>query len=191
MNDFYYSFQSYFTYAIYGVLFFLIISRIFKRTVPNYHSHFNTLLTGNYSASKFYETLQAKISEAEVDGITFDSSDLSQDNIGFVKRKYLKIEFQEYEFLVSACAFGKHHFFISYWGEYKTAMAEQFLRTIPFIGNLIANRLYRITYYKHDTCSSFLTLLHEKVTETIKDTTDSKGTNIDLPKPILNDFFKR
>ena len=190
MSDFYYLFQSYFTYAIYTVLFFLIVSRIFKRTVPNYHSHFNTLLTGNYSALEFYESLAAKISEAEVDGVYFSKSNLPQNNIGFVKREYLKIEFQEYQFLVSACAFGKHHFFISYWGEFKTTIIEQFLRMIPF-GNLLANRIYRVTYYKHDTCSSFLTLLHEKVTETIKETADSKGANIDIPKPILNDFFKR
>lgn len=190
MSSIFYSIEPYFKHILFAILFFFILRRIFKKTVPNYHSHFNTLLTGNYSASEFYESLTTKISEAEVDGIYFSKSNLPQNNIGFVKRKYLKIEFQEYQFLVSACAFGKHHFFISYWGEYKTTIADQLLRMLPF-GNLLANRLYRVTYYKHDTCSSFLTLLHEKVTETIKETTDSKGSNIDIPKPILNDFFKR
>lgn len=190
MDSIFYFLQQYFMYIVYAILIIFILRRIFKKRIPNYHSHFNTLLVGNYSALDFYEQLTTKLSEAEVHGLSFSKSKLPQNNLGFTKRKYLKIEFQEYQFLVSACTFGKHHFFISYWGEYKTAVAEQLLRMIPF-GYLLANRIYRITYYKHDTCSSFLTLLHEKVSETIKETTEAKGTSIDIPKPILKDFFKR
>lgn len=178
-------------YGIYIIATLILLRLIFRRRVRHYHSNWNTLLENqNFSALEFFQDLKSSFTESKVTRINYGNKKLRQHSLGFTKRQYLTITYRdEYEALVCASPYG-NHFFISYHIRYKVSWGEILLRLVPF-GNLIANRLYKVTYYKYDTACAFLGLLDQEVKQEIDNRLQSQGTKASFEKPVINDFFKR
>lgn len=173
------------------VLFILIW--IFKKPVKDFHSNWNTLLDNfSHSTEDFYELLKQELSSRGIKNLRTINKSLNQDSIGFVKRKYLRITWKDYDYYVCAAPFGKG-FFISWHLVYKDSPFQMFINKIPFVGLWLTNRLFHITFYKRDTASMFMTYTHQSVLKVIENITKEQGMRLteQEKKPILNNIFKR
>ena len=154
-------------------------------------SHWGLLLDMQFSTQEFFDRLRKRLEDSEVKNISFTNLNLKESVIGLSLRTYLTIKYKDYVFFVCGAPFGKY-FFTSYWTHFKPSLIEIIVRAIPLVGNSIANVAFSHTYFEHDQCASFRTLLHLHITELIKEMTTEKGIPMpEIPKPILNDVFKR
>lgn len=175
------------------VLFVLVVIVLIIRNEGKLtnHSHWNTLIPVQFSAQEYFTIIQDKLKASGVESIKFDTLNLREKVVSLNSRTYLKITYQDFVFYVCGSPFGQH-FFVSYWGHFKTSQGENVLRSIPFIGNFLANKLYAITYYQYDQCSAFMTLIHTHITETIEELATQQGVKLpEIPKPVMSDVFKR
>lgn len=154
-------------------------------------SHFGLLLDMQFSTKEFFERLKQRLVDSEVKNISYTTLNLNESIIGLSKRTYLTITYKDYIFFVCGAPFGKH-FFTSYWSHFKPSIIELIIRSLPFVGNSLANIFFSLTYFEYDQCSSFQTLLHNHITELVKEMTTEQGIPMpEIPKPILSDVFKR
>jgi len=172
----------------------LILIWIFKRSVKDYHSHWNTLLDNfSYSTEEFYNLLKEELSSHGIKEMSMVHKSLNEDNMGFSKRRYLRVSWKDYEYYICAAPFGKG-FFVSWHLIYKDSPFQVFIAKIPFVGTWLADKLYHITFYKRDTASMFMTYAQQSVLKVIDDITKNKGIRSlseDQRKPILNNVLKR
>lgn len=175
-----------------GFLFIFYVIRFFKY----FHglqimSHWGLLLDMQFSTKEFFERLRKRLEDSGVKNISYTNLYLSESVLGLSKRTYLTINYQDYLFFVCGAPFG-NYFFTSYWTHFKPTIPEMLIRSIPFIGNSLANLVFSLTYFEYDQCASFRTLLHLHITELIKEMTMEKGIPMpEIPKPVMNDVFKR
>lgn len=154
-------------------------------------SHWTLLLDMQFSTKEFFERLKQRLVDSDVKNISYSNLNLNESIIGLSKRTYLTINYKDYVFYVCGAPFGKH-FFTSYWTHFKPSFMEVLVRTIPFIGQRLADLMFSHTYFEHDQCASFRTLLHHHITELIKEMTTEKGIPMpEIPKPVMSDVFKR
>jgi hypothetical protein len=175
-----------------GIIFFYYIIRF----IAYFHkleimSHWGLLLDMQFSTKEFFERLKQRLVDSEVKNISYTTLNLNESIIGLSKRTYLTIKYKDYVFFVCGAPFGKY-FFTSYWSHFKPSIGEMIIRALPFFGNSLANVIFSLTYFEYDQAASFQTLLHHHITELIKEMTTEKGIPMpELPKPVMNDVFKR
>jgi hypothetical protein len=173
-------------FVLYSIIRFIIY--FYKLQIM---SHWGLLLDMQFSTKEFFERLKQRLIDSGVSDISYTQLELSERVIGISKRTYLTINYKDYVFYICGAPFG-NYFFTSYWTHFKPNILEIILRSIPIIGNPLANIGYSLTYYEYDQSASFRTLLHHHITELIKEMTTEKGVPMpEIPKPIMNDVFKR
>lgn len=172
----------------------LILLAIFRRTVKEAHSNWNTLINGfNYSTKEFYELLSKELKSHDIKGIRTHNVFLPEGGIFSSNRLYLRVRWKEYQYDICAAPFGEG-FFVSWWLLYKNSFGKMLVNRIPFIGRWLVSRFYRITYYKQDTGSMFMSYAQTSVLKVIDDITKEKGVRSlseEERKPVMRDIFKR
>lgn len=180
-------------YWLYILLAILLLRAIFKKSKEHHHSHWNTLVTNfKYSPKEFYKTIERNLRQKNIGGMWIGAVYLYQAPLNGTKRIYLQVDWEDYRCNFCCAPYGDGMFF-SNWVVYKTSVAEQMVQRIPLIGNGLHHMLFRLTYYKVDTASMFMTYCHQAMLETIDQVTEGSGVRIseDQRKPILEDVFKR
>lgn len=182
------------TYILYVFLLFLILKSIFRTTLNNHHSKWNTLIDGfSFSTQEFYKLLKEEILSNGINRVGVDQVSLTEGSLFSSRRTYLRITWKDYQYDVCAAPFGKG-FFVSWWLIYKNSIGEILISKIPFVGNWLVTKLYPVTYYKIDTASMFMSYAQASVLKVIDEITTNKGTRSlseSERKPILNDIFRR
>lgn len=145
----------------------------------------------NYDPNKFYEDVQRKIEEKNIEGITIKTVQHSQGIRGFsAKRLYLEVNRNNLRILLCSAPFGTTNFF-SYWLLEKVTAGQIGLSRIPIIGRLFAKGVRKITFFTKDTESVFLAVVEEAFKETMNEIFESKGMRKLQPEDYRPDFNNR
>ncbi|MDO5969319.1 hypothetical protein Q4Q35_05825 [Flavivirga aquimarina] len=194
MNEILFYITHYAMYILYGILVFIILKLFFDKTLKNHHSNWNTLVDDfEYSTEEFYLKFKKDLLSHGISGITASDVSLHEGSIFSQRRRYIRVEWKEYQYDICAAPFGRG-FFISWWLLYKNSIVKILISKIPFVGSWLAQKLYPVTYYRIDTASMFMTYAQSSVLKVIDDITKNKGVRAlseNERKPILNDIFKR
>ena len=171
----------------------IILLLILKKSKESYHSHWNTLVANfKYSSQEFYKSLSHNFTDKRIDGLDIELIHLREDGLDIVQRAYLKVSWKNYVCYLCCAPFGDGMFF-SWWQMYNTSPLERRLHRVPFIGKWLHNLFFRMTFFKVDSASIFMTYCHQTMLETIEAVTEGSGIRIsdEQRKPILQDVFKR
>ena len=145
-----------------------------------------------HSTYDFYTQLEAKLRDAQIDGIYFKVVHFHEGRwLVTPKRAYLRIVWKDKIMDICAAPFGKAYFF-SWWLFEKERLWEKFLLSFPWIGEKIVNFLNPYTYYKIDTANMFQSYVHTIVLELVNELTsgqESQGLKQDIRQPIMKDVF--
>jgi len=194
MREFTFYIMQYGKYAIYGILAFIVLKKIFSSLTKQYHSNWNILIDDfNFSTTDFYKLLQEEFHRTKIEGLHIEVEYHKEGNAFSRYRKYLRVSWKEYYYDICGAPFAKG-FFVSWWLLYKNSVGRLLVSKIPFVGDWLARKAYPVTYYKVDTASMFMTYANNVVQNVIKQITKKKGIrelNIHEKKPMLNDIFQR
>ena len=182
-----------FEYLIIFLAFIIVLFFILSRTKKEFHSHWNTLMPEfKYETKEFYKLLKSELLSKEIKGIKTSEVLLRIGSSLTVCRLYLRVEWKNYRYDMCCAPFGDG-LFLSSWLIYKTSFGQILLGKIPFIGGYLSRKFYRVTYYKVDSASMFMTYCHNALLKVADDITKDSGTRIpnEDRKPILKDIFKR
>lgn len=171
---------------------------VFTVKIKVYHSNWNVLIDDfKYSTVDFYTLFKEELKETKVSSISYREVNLSKGiQLVSQKRKYLRVEWGEYQFDLCAAPFGRGMFF-SWWVLYKVPFIAVLISIIPFIGPRMARFLFPVTYYKIDSATMFMKYAHSMVLSAVDQITTENGVRIltqEERKPILHDLtniFKR
>ena len=113
--------------------FVLIIYLVFFKRVKSVHSNWNALIDDfKYSTVDFYKLFKEEMQTTKVTGISYQDVNLSEGVKGITrKRRYLRLEWEKYQFDVCAAPFGRGMFF-SWWVIYK----QPYLYVLFYINNI-------------------------------------------------------
>lgn len=193
MNDIMFYATRYGMYLLYAILGIVLIKTLISQILKNYHSNWNTLLDGfNFSTQEFYSLLREELKKQGITDLTIKDVSLKEGSFFSKRRRYLRIQWKEYQYDMCAAPFGKG-FFISWWLIYKNSTGAIIISKIPFVGKWLAKKWYPITYYKVDTASMFMTHCHNAVLSVIDTITKESGIRISeqQKRPVLRDVFVR
>lgn len=194
MRDLEYFFIQYGLYVLYGLLVFLLVRLLLKKTLKNHHSRWYTLLDDfSYSSQDFYQQLIEELQAQGVKNISTKYVFLKEGNTFSKKRTYLRVTWKDYDYDICAAPFG-NGFFVSWWLLFKNSFWQLLVLRIPFIGNSLVKLLFPVTYYKIDTASMFMSYAQSSVLKIVDNISKAKGIKTlseTERKPILNDIFKR
>jgi len=193
MDSLYYLFVHNSMYIIYAVLTVVIIKFLFGKTPKDHHSNWSTMIGDfNFPVEDFYKLIKEELKVQKIQGLTFKHINMS-DGIGALnKREYLRIYWKDFYYDLGAMPFGNNNLYISWWLIYDNSLGRILISKIPFIGEWLVNKLYKITYHKVNSASAFMTLAQSSVQNVIKQITEGKGVTLDIDtKPVMNDIFKR
>ena len=128
----------------------------------------------------------------EIKGLTFKKVSLKTGNIVSSKRLYMRVKWQDYHYDLCFAPFGDGCF-VSWWLIFEVSSEEEFISRIPFIGEWLRRSFFRLTYYKIDSASMFMTYAQRSVLAVIDEITKEMGVRLteDQRKPILNNIFSR
>ncbi len=177
-------------YIFIGIIILIII---LKKNKKEFHSHWNTLIPNfEYLSRDFYAQFKKELLSHGIEGITTSFVTLKESGVVSSRRLYLRILWKNYQYDLCCAPFGDG-LFLSSWMMYKISMGQRIVRRIPFIGLWLERKFYRITYYKIDTASMFMTYCHSTMLKISDDITKDSGVRINDTdrKPILKDIFKR
>ena len=178
---------------LWAIVTLAILYVIFKRNKKDFHSHWNTLIPNfKYLSRDFYAELKKELHAHEIKGIRTSFVSLKEGGVTSSRRLYLRVEWKSYQYDMCCAPFGDG-LFLSSWLVYKTSIGQILVNRIPFIGGWLVRRFYKVTYYKIDTASMFMTYCHNSMLKVADDITKESGIRIDDAdrKPILKDIFKR
>lgn len=194
MNEVYNILILYGTYFLYLIGSIFILRLLFSLNLKNYHSNWNTLVDNfNFSSEEFYHQLREELDSQGIKKVYIHQVAIEEGNAFSQRRKYLRVEWKDYQFDFCAAPFGRG-FFLSWWMLYKNPLGQVIFSKIPFIGKWMVRNFYPITYYKIDTASMFMTYAHQAVLNVIDSITKNnavRSLSENERKPILNDIFKR
>lgn len=178
--------------ALYIIIGTIIFRFLIGRTSKQYHSHWSVMLSDfTFPVDEFYSLVKEELKRQGIDNVSFESKNIRDGGGISNQREYLRIKWGEYYYDLGAMPFGKG-FYISWWLIYANSIGKIIIDKIPFIGGWLASKLFRVTYYKVNSASAFMTLAHASVVKVIKDITEAKASTVDIDsKPIMNDIFKR
>ncbi|WP_323787704.1 hypothetical protein [Psychroserpens sp.] len=171
----------------------VILFIVLRRTKKEFHSHWNTLIPNfTYLSKDFYAQFKKELLSHGIEGVTTSFVSLKEGGITSSKRLYLRILWKNYQYDVCCAPFGDG-LFLSSWLMYRTSVWQIIISHIPFIGGWLIRKFYKITYYKVDTASMFMTYCHQTVLKITDEITKESGIRISDAdrKPILKDIFKR
>lgn len=194
MDDIINYLEHYWEYILYVIGGYFLLRFIFNFGIKEYHSHWNHLLDDfKFSTEEFYTLLKRKLEDNLISNAHIESINLKEGGTFSSRRKYLRIEWKDYQFDFCSAPFGKG-FFVSWWLLHKNPIMKLIIGRMPFIGKWLVKKWYPITYYKIDTASMFMTYCQSAIQQVIKDITLEKGMRVlteNERKPILNNIFKR
>jgi hypothetical protein len=177
-------------YIIIGIIILIII---LKKTKKEFHSNWNTLIPDfEYLSKDFYAQFKKELLSHGIEGISTSFVTLKEGGVVSSRRLYLRVSWKSYHYDVCCAPFGDG-LFLSSWTIMRISMSQRIIRRIPFIGRWLERKFYRITYYKIDTASMFMTYCHQTMMTILDDITKECGYRIKEAdrKPILKDIFKR
>ena len=177
-------------YILIGII---ILIAILKKTKKEFHSHWNTLIPNfEYLSKNFYTQFKKELLSHGIESVSTSFVTLKEGDVASSRRLYLRVSWKSYQYDVCCAPFGDG-LFLSSWMMYKISMGQRIIRRIPFIGLWLERKFYRITYYKIDTASMFMTYCHSTLLKIADDITKDSGVRINEAdrKPILKDIFKR
>lgn len=194
MNEIIYYTLHYGKYMIYLLIAFLILKSLFTKSIKEYHSKWNTSINNfKFSTEEFYTLLRKELKSNGVVGIDIRTVKLKTGNTFSTSRKYLRVNWKEYQYDICAAPFG-NGYFVSWWLLFKNSPMQIFVSKIPFIGDWLSKKLYPVTYYKIDTASMFMTYCQQAVLNVIDEITDKQGlkklSEVER-KPDFSNVFKR
>ncbi len=138
--------------------------RFNRNIIDHWHCRFEDL---QMSTDDFYKAIEAILRVAELPDVDFGRLLLFQTNVFTATRVYLKVSYQEFNFLICAAPFGRN-FFVSYWlREYWT------LRSLFGYEN-------RKTYYQIDAEIMFKESIIAIIKSAIGTIEQERGTRIAL-----------
>jgi len=178
---------------LYVLIGLIILFFILRRTKKDFHSHWNTLIPNfKYLSKDFYAEFKKELLNHNIKGIRTSFVSLKEGGIASSRRLYLRVEWKNYQYDMCCAPFGDG-LFLSSWLIYKTSIGQIIISRIPFIGGWLERKFYRVTYYKIDTASMFMTYCHNAMLKVADDITKDSGVRIkeEDRKPILKDIFKR
>lgn len=168
-------------------LIIILIRKINKRV----HSNWRTLVPDfTFSVDQWYTLLKEEFKAEDLD-ISFDHVYLSQGGFFSQRREYLRIRWKSFHF--DMCAFPmSSHFVISWWLLYRNNILNIIIAKIPLFGEFLASRIFKITYYRIDSASAFMTIADSCVKRALTKMTDNTSVRVDIDsKPIMNNVFAR
>lgn len=171
----------------------LLILFIVKSPIENIHSHWSQLIPNfKFSTMDFYKLLEEEMRNHKVEDLSFSEERIKTGNIFSSRRIYLSVKWKNFRYDMCFAPFGDGCF-VSWWLIFETTSFEFFIGKIPLIGEFLRRAMYRITYYKIDTASMFMTYAHNSVLMVIDEITKETGIRLseDERKPIMRDIFHR
>ena len=178
---------------LYILLAVIVLFIIFKRNKKEFHSHWSTLIPNfKYLSKDFYAQLKEELLSHDIKGISTSFVSLKEGGVASSQRLYLRVEWKNYQYDMCCAPFGDG-LFLSSWLLYKTSIGQILISRIPFIGGWLVRKFYRVTYYKIDTASMFMTYCHQAMLKVADNITKNEGVRIidSERKPVLKDIFKR
>lgn len=169
------------------------IKLLFGKNIQTYHSHWQTAVPDfKFSSIKFYELLQQKIQSNQIKGLKISKTTLRENTIVSPYRIYLKVTWHELEYNI-CCAWAVNSTFFSSWLLLKNSLFQKLILKIPFIGNWLFNKLYPLTFYKHDTTSIFMSYIHNALLSVVDEIIKDTGTRLSEQQrtPIMKSIFER
>jgi len=194
MNEIIHYVLYYGKYVIYLLIAFLILKSLFTQSFKQYHSKWSTSIDNfKFSTEEFYTLLRKELKSNGVVGMDIHIVRLKIGNAFSTSRKYMRVNWKEYQYDICAAPFG-NGYFISWWLLFKNSPMQVFVSKIPFVGDWLSRKLYPVTYYKIDTASMFMTYCQQSVLKVVDQITSDKGIRIlteSERKPMLGNVFKR
>lgn len=174
-NDFFNVLEDVGVYLLLGIILLLII---FKKHKTSYHSHWNTLLANfSYPTKDFYAALKKELLLSHIKGMETSFVSLKEAGVGSSSRLYLRVTWKNYQYDMCCAAFGNGTF-LSSWLMHKQSILQMVLYRIPFLGSWLTRIFYKVTYYKIDTASMFMTYCHQAMLKVSDDITKGSGVRI-------------
>lgn len=175
------------------LLVFFVAYYVVRDKKGEYHSHLNTLIPSfEYPSKKFYEQLSEKIRKSKIEDLSIEVVTEKQGNALSASRRYLKVNWKEYNYYMCVAPF-RDGVFLSSYLFYKQRKRELIVSAIPILGPFILNKLFPNTMYRIDSASMYMTYCHDAMTQVLDEIT--KDTGFRLPesdrKPTMKNIFKR
>lgn len=184
-------------YGIYIILAFLIwriIRAFIYKGIQIYHSNWNHLIEPfEFSTDEFYRKFRKELMSHGISGIMAQDITLREGNIFSSRRRYIQVDWKEYQYNICAAPFGDG-FFVSWWLLKRLSWVQIILSLL--IGTWLARKLFPVTFYRMDTASMLMKYAQKSVLKVIEEITNDSGVRAmteDERKPLLNtgDIFKR
>ncbi len=159
------------------------------------HGHWDKPFSDlNVSSHEFYNKVQQKIQEKQIDGLRFELVDLYEGVYFFSdKRTYLRITRNTKVIDVCCAPFADGTYF-SWWLFEKEMIWETLLMKVPNLGPFIIDLMDPKTYHKTDSLKMYYTYIHGCVMLTVEEFTKelgSRGLTEEDKKPVMQDILRR
>lgn len=94
-----------------AILLLAFIISLFKKTLKEYHSRWNTLINDfGFSSQEFYTMLREELKSHGVADITIETKRFSEGAMLSGKRLYLKVKWRDYQYFICGAPFGNGFF---------------------------------------------------------------------------------
>ena len=128
------------------------------------------------SAHDFYSSTEAFIKEHNFPNIRIERVKNKEGGLLSASREYLRVKHKELVYEICAMPFGKD-FCISSWF-YEAEGAMRALLKFTKVGDFLAERAAKKTFYQADEDSMFQSCVHSALMEAIDKMTEGKGTRL-------------
>ena len=139
--------------------------------VISHWSHF--FQSFSMSSDTFYSKLENVLGEHQMPNANIERTKMKEGGIFSSAREYLRVKHGNLVFDICAAPFGTD-FFISWW-LYETQGTMQQLFKSTKVGDFLAMRASKRTFYQIDEEDMFRSCVHECILETISKVTEGKG----------------
>lgn len=162
--------------ALFTILVIILIVLAKERLGRQYVSHWHHYVEDlNQTPLDFYERVSNNIKENKTPDVRIRHHTYSKKAYWFSgSRLYLQVSSKGYFFIIGAAPYG-NGFFVSYWQVENRTVNESMLRSIPLLGNLIANALYNETFFTFDTRVMYQKMIHSCVINAVDAECTAKG----------------
>ena len=164
-------------YAVLAYFILLLFFLYFLRQIPPLtYSNWNAYLPDvqGLSSHQYYNQLQEKLEEQNVEGIGYSRVMLSKRGFLSSKREYLRVSFEDVTYDISFYPYALGTY-ASAWSYHTFTGGEYIVISIPLIGQRLHKAFYPETYYIADTRAMFRLLVHEVQLEIIDFITKKMG----------------
>jgi len=151
------------------------IYNIATKRKGTYHSHWTKSIPSfSYASTEFYTQLKDVVTQDNKERIRAKVVTEKQGNLFSNSRKYLNVQWKEYNYFVCLAPF-RNSTLVSSWLFYKQRKREIIVSLIPVIGEWLLSKIFPTTMYRIDTASMFMGYCHDEVMHIIDEITKDTG----------------